>query len=227
MASPRFSAIRATSFARVLVCCFRTMRPAFARDSLTLFRPPIICFEAFQGSPKVITGRYTRPGRPFPRGIPTGLDSVRSPKALRLDRTPGDRSCAAIVRTAANRCSQITTVKEWLNIAVLARNKYHATMLNTSEVLIAANGGSGSVSTALTPHANLVLGVCCLWCGRTFPSRTTGGSAQKFCCTEHRQQFWIAARRWTMRGIEAGLLSVDCLKASHTSVHAVPGGILT
>jgi len=30
----------------------------------------------------------------------------------------------------------------------------------------------------------------------------------------------IAARRWTMRAIEAGLLSVDCLKASHTSVHA-------
>jgi len=35
---------------------------------------------------------------------------------------------------------------------------------------------------------------------------------QKFCCTGHRQQFWIAARRWTMRAIEAGLLSVDCLK---------------
>jgi site-specific DNA-adenine methylase len=29
-----------------------------------------------------------------------------------------------------------------------------------------------------------------------------------------------------MRAIEVGLLSVDCLKASHTSVHAVPGGIL-
>ena len=67
----------------------------------------------------------------------------------------------------------------------------------------------------------------CLWCDRTFALRTTGGSSQKFCCTGHRQQFWIAARRWTMRAIEAGLLSVDCLKASHTSVHAVPGGILT
>jgi hypothetical protein len=48
----------------------------------------------------------------------------------------------------------------------------------------------------------------------------TGGSSQKFCCTGHRQQFWIAARRWMMRAIEAGLLSVDCLKASHASVHA-------
>jgi hypothetical protein len=60
---------------------------------------------------------------------------------------------------------------------------------------------------------------CCLWCDRPFPLRMTGGSAQKFCCTRHRQQFWIAARRWTMKAIAAGLLSVDCLKASHTSVH--------
>jgi hypothetical protein len=32
-----------------------------------------------------------------------------------------------------------------------------------------------------------------LWCDRTFSPRTTGGSTQKFCCTGHRQQFWIAA----------------------------------
>jgi hypothetical protein len=55
----------------------------------------------------------------------------------------------------------------------------------------------------------------------------TGGSAQRFCSTGHRQQFWIAARRWTMRAIEVGLLSVDCLKASHTSVHAVQESLLT
>src|ERR1700757_2467583 len=60
----------------------------------------------------------------------------------------------------------------------------------------------------------------CLWCDRTFTPRATGGSTQRFCRTGHRQQFWIAARRWTMRAIEAGLLSVDCLKAAQTSVHA-------
>jgi hypothetical protein len=37
----------------------------------------------------------------------------------------------------------------------------------------------------------------CLWYRRAFKSRTTGGSAGKFWGTEHRQQFWIAARRRT------------------------------
>src|SRR4051794_19847319 len=63
----------------------------------------------------------------------------------------------------------------------------------------------------------------CLWCGRTYRTRTTGGSAQRFCSTEHRKAFWTAARRWTMRAIETGLLSVDCLKGKQTSVHAAPG----
>jgi len=52
----------------------------------------------------------------------------------------------------------------------------------------------------------------CLWCGRAFEPRSTGGSAQRFCSTGHRQAFWIAARRWTMRAVEAGLLNVECLK---------------
>ena len=52
----------------------------------------------------------------------------------------------------------------------------------------------------------------CLWCGRAFTPRMTGGTPQRFCSTGHRQAFWIAARRWTMRAVEAGLLNVDCLK---------------
>jgi hypothetical protein len=60
----------------------------------------------------------------------------------------------------------------------------------------------------------------CLWCSRTFTAPTTGGSAQRFCSTEHRKAFWTAARRWTMRAIETGLLSVDCLKRTQTSVYA-------
>jgi hypothetical protein len=62
-----------------------------------------------------------------------------------------------------------------------------------------------------------------LWCGRAFRPRVTGGSAQKFCTSGHRQAFWDAARRWTMRAVETGLLSVDCLKANQTSVYAARG----
>src|SRR5437660_12014016 len=90
-------------------------------------------------------------------------------------------------------------------------------------VAITVNSSSGLVRTALDPAQKPASEACCLWCDRTFPLRTTGGSSQKFCCTGHRQQFWIAARRWTMRAIDAGLLSVDCLKASQTSVHAAVG----
>jgi hypothetical protein len=71
------------------------------------------------------------------------------------------------------------------------------------------------VTSAVEPAHNLAPNVRCLWCERTFTLRATGGSPQRFCCKGHRQQFWIAARRWTMRAIEARLLSVDCLKASH------------
>jgi hypothetical protein len=60
----------------------------------------------------------------------------------------------------------------------------------------------------------------CLWCGRAFAPRTTGGSPQRFCSTGHRQAFWVAARRWIMRAVQANLLSVESLKASQSSVHA-------
>ena len=99
---------------------------------------------------------------------------------------------------------------------------YNAYMTNSSGILNAASGDSKSVTaiSELTSHS-VASSTRCLWCGRAFTPRATGGSAQKFCSTGHRQEFWIAARRWTMRAIDAGLLSVDCLKASHTSVHAL------
>src|SRR5437660_5830150 len=79
-------------------------------------------------------------------------------------------------------------------------------MTNTLEILIASDGGGGSVTAAREPAPKPAWDAPCLWCDRTFSPRTTGGSAQRFCCTGHRQQFWIAARRWTMRAIEAGRL---------------------
>jgi hypothetical protein len=95
-----------------------------------------------------------------------------------------------------------------------------AVFLPASDTEVPLIRGGFPVTAALEPAQKLALDARCLCCGRTFTPRATGGSAQKFCCTGHRQQFWIAARRWTMRAIEAGLLSVDCLKASQTSVHA-------
>jgi hypothetical protein len=95
-------------------------------------------------------------------------------------------------------------------------------LMPASRTITATNLGSWSVAANFKP-IQTPGHIRCLWCGRDFTPRTTGGSAQKFCCTGHRQQFWIAARRWTMRAIEVGLLSVDCLKASHTSVHAAGG----
>src|ERR1700731_3636609 len=80
-----------------------------------------------------------------------------------------------------------------------------------NRAVIAADRGCGSVTTVLEPAREPAMDGFCLWCDRTFSPRTTGGSTQKF---------WIAARRWTMRAIEVGLLSIDCLKAAHTSVHA-------
>ena len=95
-----------------------------------------------------------------------------------------------------------------------------AVFLPASHTEFPLNRGNESVTAALELDLEPAWDARCLWCDRTFSPRTTGGSTQKFCGTGHRQQFWIAARRWTMRAIEAGLLSVDRLKASHASVHA-------
>jgi hypothetical protein len=61
----------------------------------------------------------------------------------------------------------------------------------------------------------------CLWCGRSFKPRTTGGSAQRFCSAAHRHAFGSAARRWAVRVVEAGLVSVETFKAAGSSVRAV------
>lgn len=61
----------------------------------------------------------------------------------------------------------------------------------------------------------------CLWCGKSFRPRTTGGSAQRFCCSGHRHEFGSAARRWAVKLIEVGLISPETLKVARTSVRAV------
>src|SRR5271156_3138626 len=77
--------------------------------------------------------------------------------------------------------------------------------LPASHTEVPLNRGGFPVTASLKLDSKPVWDARCLWCDRTFTLRTTGGSSQKFCCTGHRQQFWIAARRWTMRAIDAGL----------------------
>ena len=66
-----------------------------------------------------------------------------------------------------------------LSIATGVRSTF--TPANRAEV--AADRGCGSVTTVLEPAREPAMDGFCLWCDRTFTPRTTGGSAQKFCCT--------------------------------------------
>src|SRR6201998_2505959 len=90
-----------------------------------------------------------------------------------------------------------------------------STFIPANRAEVAADRGCGSVTTVLEPAREPAMDGFCLWCDRLFTPRTTGGSTQKFCCTGHRQQFWMAARRWTMRAIEAGPLSGGCFRGAH------------
>src|SRR5438270_60749 len=82
-------------------------------------------------------------------------------------------------------------------------------LLPNSEILKSAQASDrhlpDQVSAAPYSAARSPEKTQCLWCGRDFRPRATGGSAQRFCSTEHRKAFWTAARRWTMRAIETGL----------------------
>ena len=65
----------------------------------------------------------------------------------------------------------------------------------------------------------------CLWCGKLFPPRSTGGLRQRFCQPAHRRAFETAARQLVGRLIAAGQLSVDSLHASPATRALLPGAI--
>jgi hypothetical protein len=60
----------------------------------------------------------------------------------------------------------------------------------------------------------------CRWCDRCFAPRRSGGSAQRFCSARCRHAFGTAARRWVMRAVEGGQITVETLKALVSSAHA-------
>ncbi len=46
-------------------------------------------------------------------------------------------------------------------------------------------------------------GASCIWCEAKFAARNSGGSAQRFCSKDCRQDFYIACRNWAVRQYEA------------------------
>jgi hypothetical protein len=54
--------------------------------------------------------------------------------------------------------------------------------------------------------------VRCLWCGRRFRPRQTGGKPQRFCCAGHRSRYWGTGRKWLAQAVEAGFISLDDLR---------------
>ncbi len=52
----------------------------------------------------------------------------------------------------------------------------------------------------------------CIWCGTAFAPRTTGGSTQRFCSRDCRQDFYTACRTWGVQEYEAGRLPMSELR---------------
>ena len=52
----------------------------------------------------------------------------------------------------------------------------------------------------------------CLWCQKPFERRASGGKPQRFCSQACRYAFHQAARKWAIKAIDAGLLTVDSLQ---------------
>ena len=59
---------------------------------------------------------------------------------------------------------------------------------------------------------NSTLGTC-LWCGRGFTPRATGGKTQRFCRPRCRRAFDAAGRRWIAAALTSGVLTIAHLKS--------------
>ncbi len=64
-------------------------------------------------------------------------------------------------------------------------------------------------------HDGLVIAVSlagCIWCEAKFAARKSGGSAQRFCSKDCRQDFHIACRTWAVQEYEYGRESLTALR---------------
>ena len=55
-------------------------------------------------------------------------------------------------------------------------------------------------------------GAACLWCAETFVPRVTGGSPQRFCSKDCRQNFNSSCRIWAVQEYKAGRVSIPELR---------------
>jgi len=67
----------------------------------------------------------------------------------------------------------------------------------------------------------------CLWCGRAFMPRTTGGHMQRFCSAVCRRALDAAGRRWIAAALGTGTLTVVSLKDASAATRALPPGTTT
>ncbi len=54
----------------------------------------------------------------------------------------------------------------------------------------------------------------CLWCEGEFQPRASGGSGQRFCSKDCRQEYHRACRIWADRVVTAGLLPASALRVA-------------
>jgi len=62
----------------------------------------------------------------------------------------------------------------------------------------------------------------CLWCGKGFTPRATGGKPQAFCRPACRRAFDASGRRWVSVAIATGVLTVDGLRNDPAATRALP-----
>jgi hypothetical protein len=61
----------------------------------------------------------------------------------------------------------------------------------------------------------------CWWCSDGFEPRRTGGSKQRFCGSNCRRAFDQAGRDWIRLAMDAGLLTVPCLRNAAATARAL------
>jgi hypothetical protein len=65
----------------------------------------------------------------------------------------------------------------------------------------------------------------CQWCAKPLPPRlNTGGLTKRYCSSTCRHSIHLAARRWAMRAIDAGTLTVTEIKKAPLAPYTVVQG---